>query len=79
MGAFSGIVQTWVMDQGWGAEERGPVRPDSLHLVEVVCASVVDVVAEGSSDHGQGLQISEVPLQLPCLEGYQRSEPPSFI
>lgn len=46
------------------------VGADSLHLVEVVCASVVDVMTEGSSDHGQGLQIGEVPLQLSCLEGY---------
>lgn len=53
-----------------GDREVGVVRVDSLHLVEIVCASVVDVMTEGSSDHGQGLQISEVPLQLSCLEGY---------
>lgn len=56
-----------------GRKERGGggcVKDDSLHLVEVVRASVVDVMTEGSSDHGQGLQISEVPLQLSCLEGY---------
>lgn len=53
-----------------GDREVGVVRAHSLHLVEIVCASVVDVMTEGSSDHGQGLQISEVPLQLSCLEGY---------
>lgn len=52
--------------------------PDSLHLVEVVRASVINVMTEGCSDHGQGLQISEVSLQLSCLEGYQRSKPPPF-
>lgn len=45
-----------------GDREVGVIGADSLHLVEIVCASVVDVVTEGSSDHGQGLQISEVPL-----------------
>lgn len=50
---------------------------DSLHLVEVVGASVVNVMAESSSDHGQGLQVREVALQLSCLEG--QSECKSFL
>lgn len=45
------------------------MRADSLHLVEIVGASVVNVMAEGSSDHGQGLQVCEVSLQVSSLEG----------
>lgn len=48
---------------------KSRLRINSLHLVEVVGASVVNVMAEGSSDHGQGLQVCKVTLQLPCLEG----------
>lgn len=45
------------------------VKADLLHLVEVVGASVINVMAERSSDHGQGLQVCEVSLQLSSLEG----------
>ena len=44
-------------------------RADLLHLVQVVGASVVNVMAEGSGDHGQGLQVREVSFQLSSLEG----------
>lgn len=57
-------------NESWGGGEgEGLGRADSLHLVEVVGASVVNVVAEGSGDHGQGLQVCEVSFQLSCLEG----------
>lgn len=57
------------MNSRGGRHRGGPGRADSLHLVKVVGASVVNVMAEGSSDHGQSLQIREVALQLSGLEG----------
>lgn len=40
-----------------------------LHLVQVVGAAVVDVVAQAGRDHGKGLQVCVVALQLSCLWG----------
>lgn len=40
-----------------------------LHLVQVVGAAVVDVVAQAGRDHGEGLQVRVVALQLSCLRG----------
>lgn len=39
----------------------------SLHLVEIVCASVVNIMQESSSYHGHHLQICVIALQFSCL------------
>ena len=55
-------VQSEMIDPGGRQQSGGPLRANLLHLVEIVGASVVNVVAEGSRDHGQGLQVREVSL-----------------
>ena len=42
-----------------------------LHLVEVVGASVVYVMAEPCSHHGHSLQVSVVTLQVTCLRKFR--------
>lgn len=39
-----------------------------LHLVQIISASVVNVMAEGSSKHGKGFKIRVVFLQFSCLK-----------
>ena len=40
-----------------------------LSLVEIVGPSVVNIVAECSGHHGEGIQVGVVPPQFPCLKG----------
>lgn len=50
---------------------QGHGRPRSkclLHLVQVVGAPVVDVMAQAGSHHGEGLQVRVVALQFACLQ-----------
>ena len=50
---------------------RHPQRPQDarlLHLVQVVGAPMVNVVAQASSHHGKGLQVRVVALQLARLQ-----------
>lgn len=44
-------------------------RARLLHLVQVVGAAMVDVVAQAGRDHGEGLQVRVVALQLSRLRG----------
>ena len=39
-----------------------------LHLVQVVGAPMVNVVAQAGGHHGEGLQVRVVALQLACLQ-----------
>ena len=39
-----------------------------LHLIQIIGASVVNVVAEGSSNHGKGFKVCVVFLQSSCLK-----------
>lgn len=41
--------------------------PFLLHLVEVVGASVVNIMAEAGGYHGHALQVCVVTLQITCL------------
>ena len=42
-----------------------------LQLVQVVGASVVNIMAEACSHHGHGLQVSVVTLQVTCLRKFR--------
>ncbi len=45
-----------------------------LHLVEIICASVVDIMQEAGSDHGHHFQICVIPLQFACLAPYKTKQ-----
>lgn len=58
-----------------GPPPRPP--PRLLHLEQVVGAAVVDVVAQAGGDHGEGLQVGVVALQLPRLRTQGPSPAPA--
>lgn len=51
------------------SEEKHPII-NSLDLVQVVGASVVDIMEEACSYHSHYLQVGVVPLQHPCLRAH---------
>lgn len=60
----------------------GALLSSRLHLlclVEVVGASVINVVAESRSHHSKGIKIGVVFPQLACLRAKDRKTPPKYL
>ena len=68
------MKQSWKKSEGIYKEGRGTRTIDAaacvhlLHLIQIIGASVVNVVAEGSSKHGKGFKVCVVFLQSSCLK-----------